>query len=283
VVQDDAHWQAHRHGGYCPVACDLTGFWRPRLQGCPTKHYCAQAGKALPAIPLGIAARIGAVGSQRLARPCLLVRAEADDPGEPALQRRLLHQTHALLAPDEALVTARGFPLAQIHAAGITRYVSRGPTNFTARRAILPTYRGKGRRPTKGLLVRPLPRTYKGRTLAATPAARCETWQGGTREAPCIVSAPYWDNLGLPDAPPDAPTFTSMVIRDPRFAEPLLLNTPLPLHGAQAQAMERDRCPVEGLPLWAKQMLGAARQFVFAPTSRQRLPELTLLAGSLLA
>jgi hypothetical protein len=283
VVQDDAHWQAHRHGGYCPVACDLTGFWRPRLQGCTTKHYCAQAGKALPAIPLGIAARIGAVGSQRLAMPCLLVRAEADDPGEPALQRRLLHQTQALLAPDEALVTDRGFPLAQIHAAGITRYVSRGPTNFTARRAILPTYRGKGRRPTKGLLVRPLPRTYKGRTLAATPADRCETWQGGTREAPCIVSAQYWDNLVLPDAPPDAPPFTCMVIRDPRFAEPLLLNTPLPLHGAQAQAMYRDRWPVEGLPLWAKQMLGAARQYVFAPTSRQRLPELTLLAGSILA
>jgi hypothetical protein len=283
VVQDDGHWQAHRHGGYCPVACDLTGFWRPRLQGCTTKHYCAQAGKALPAIPLGIAARIGAVGLQRLAMPCLLVRAEADDPGEPALQRRLLQQTHALLAPDEALVTDRGFPLAQIQAAGITRYLSRGPTNFTARRATLPAYCGKGRRPTKGALVRPLPRTYKKRTLAATPPDRRETWQGGTPEAPCIVSAQCWDNLVLPDAPPDAPTFTCMVIRDPRFAEPLLLNTPLPLSGAQAQAMYRDRWPVEGLPLWAKQMLGAARQFVFSPTSRQRLPELALLAGSILA
>src|SRR5207244_11502144 len=69
----------------------------------------------------------------------------------------------------------------------------------------------------------------------------------------------------------------------PRFAEPLLLNTPLPLSGAQAQAMYRDRWPVEGLPLWAKQMLGAARQFVFAPESRQRLPEVALLAGSILA
>jgi hypothetical protein len=38
IVQDDGAWQAHRHGGYCPVACDLVGFWRPRLQGCPTKH-----------------------------------------------------------------------------------------------------------------------------------------------------------------------------------------------------------------------------------------------------
>ena len=40
---------------------------------------------------------------------------------------------------------------------------------------------------------------------------------------------------------------------------------------------------MEGLPLWAKQMLGATRQFVFAPASCQRLPELALLAGSILA
>ena len=39
---------------------------------------------------------------------------------------------------------------------------------------------------------------------------------------------------------------------------------------------------MEGLPLTAKQMLGAARQFVFAPESRQRLPELALVAGAIL-
>ena len=283
VVQDDGRWQAHRHGGYRPVACDLVGFWRPRLHGCPTKHYCAQAGKALPAIPLGIMARIGSVGAQRLALPSLLVRTDAEEGGEAAMQRRLLHQTQTLLAPDEALVTDRGFPLAQIHAAGITQYVSRAPRNFTARRASPPAYGGKGRRPTHGLLVRPLPRTDKRRTIAATPPDRRETWQGGTREEPCLVSAQFWDHLVLPDAPPGAPTFPCVVIRDPRFDEPLGLNTPLPLTGAQAQAMYRDRWPVEGLPLWAKQMLGAARQFVFAPESRQRLPEVALLAGSILA
>jgi hypothetical protein len=32
VVQDDGHWQAHRHGDYCPVACDLVGFWRSYCQ-----------------------------------------------------------------------------------------------------------------------------------------------------------------------------------------------------------------------------------------------------------
>jgi hypothetical protein len=237
LVQDEGHWQAHRQGGYCPVACDLPGFWRPRLPGGATTHYCAQAGKALPAIPLGITARIGTVGTQRLALPCRFVRPEEGARGESALQPRLLQQPQTGLAPDEALVTDRGFPLAQLHAAGITRYVRRGATTFTARRAALPAYCGKGRRPTRGPLVRPLPRTDKGRTIAATPPDRRETWQGGTREAPCLVSAQFWDTLVLPDASPGAPTFTSVVIHDPRFTEPLLLNTPLPLSGAQAQAM----------------------------------------------
>ena len=89
LVLADGHWQAHRHRGYRPVVCALVGCWRPRLQACPTKHYCAQAGKALPAIPLGIAARVGAVGTQRLALPCRGVRLEAEEPGEPAGQRRL--------------------------------------------------------------------------------------------------------------------------------------------------------------------------------------------------
>ena len=73
-----------------------------------------------------------------------------------------------------------------------------------------------------------------------------------------------------------------MLIHDPRFDEPLRLNTVLPLTGAQLQAFYRDRWPVEGLPLTAKQMLGAVRQFVFAPESRQRLPALALVAGALL-
>ena len=60
------------------------------------------------------------------------------------------------------------------------------------------------------------------------------------------------------------------------------MNTALPLTGAQLQAFYLDRWPVEGLPLTAKQMLGAARQFVFAPERRQRQPELALVAGAIL-
>lgn len=281
-VREEEVFHAHQYGRYRPVACDLVGFFRPRLQGCPTKHYSSAAGKALPAIPVGIAARVGTVGTQRLAVPCLLVRGETTDTSEADLQTRLLQQVNERLADDEALVCDRGFPLRQLQATGIPRYVVRGPVNFTARRAALPPYKGKGRKPTRGELVRPLPRTYKDRTIAATPPDRHETWQLSARPAPVRLKAEFWDGLVLSDAQPGAPTFSTALIHDPRFAEPLLLNTSLPLTGAQLQAFYLDRWPVEGLPLTAKQRLGAARQFVFAPESRQRLPELALVAGAIL-
>ena len=48
-------------------------------------------------------------------------------------------------------------------------------------------------------------------------------------------------------------------------------------------AIYTDRWPVEQLPLRAKQMVGAHRQFVHHPASVQPLPELALLAGSILS
>lgn len=64
------------HGGrVSPSRGDATGFWRPHLQGCPTPPYHAAAGKALPAIPLGILARVGSAHGQRLGVPLALVRA----------------------------------------------------------------------------------------------------------------------------------------------------------------------------------------------------------------
>jgi hypothetical protein len=282
LIREEQAFRAHQYGGYRPVACDLVGFFRPRLRDCATKHYSSAAGKALPAISLGIAARVGTVGTQRLAVPCLLVRGESTDTSETDLQMRLLQQANEQLADDEALVCDRGFPLRQLQAAGIQRYVVRAPVNFTARRAALPAYTGKGRKPMRGALVRPLPRTYKGRTIAATPPDRRETWQLGTGPTSLWLHADFWDDLICSNAQPGAPTFSTALIHDPRFDEPLLLNTALPLTGAHLQAFYRDRWPVEGLPLTAKQMLGAARQFVFAPESRQRLPELALVAGGIL-
>lgn len=38
--------------GYHPLGGDVTASFRPRLQGCPPTHYAAEAGRALPAIPV---------------------------------------------------------------------------------------------------------------------------------------------------------------------------------------------------------------------------------------
>ena len=48
------------------------------------------AGKALPAIPLGIVARIGRVDEQRLGLPVVFTRADEADPSPSALLRKLL-------------------------------------------------------------------------------------------------------------------------------------------------------------------------------------------------
>ncbi len=278
LVQAEGRWQPHHHAGFRPVACDLVGFFRPRLQGCATTHYSSAAGKALPALSFGVAVAVGAVAEQRVPLLRLIVRADPEQPSEAALQRRLLATVADTLAPNEVLICDRGFPLAQLLTAGVAHFVVRVPQNFTARRAFLPPQRGRGRPATYGLLIRPLPRSYRGRQLAATPPDREEQWEVAGQ----TVRAEFWDHLVLPGALPGAPTFTGVVLHDPRFSQPLALAVNVPLTGAALQACYRDRWPVEQLPLAAKQILGAHRQFVFATESCQRLPELAFLAGSML-
>ena len=279
TVQAEGRWQAHAHGGYRPVAVDVTGFWRPRLRACPTTHYHSATGKALPAIPLGLIARAGSVGSRRLALPLAFVRVDARDPSPGAHQRRLVREAVRQCAAEDVLVLGGGFGIALLQEAGATRYVVRVAKNATFRRATPPLYCGRGRPATRGAVVRPLPRSYQGRHLPATPPDRVETWQEGQR----LLRAEVWPDLVRPDADAASPSFTVVAIHDPRHREPLLLATPLPLPSRTVRDCYRDRWPVEQLPLAAKQMLGAARQFVHAPETCQRLPELALLAGAVLS
>jgi hypothetical protein len=278
MVVTDGRWQAHRYEGYQPVAVDVTGFFRPRLHDCPTTHYDGRAGKALPAIPVGIVARTGSVAGQRLGLPLVLVRADPADPSVAAHQRRLLAQAVAVMTAHDTLVLDRGFGVRHLQAAGATRYVVRLAKNFTARRAQPPAYAGRGRPPTRGDLVRPLARTVKGRTLAARPPDQVETWL----EEGVVLRATVWEHLVLPDAGPGSPTFRVVAIHDPRHREPLLVASPLVVSARTLRDLYADRWPVEQLPLAAKQLIGAGRQFVSAPEPCQRLPELALLAGSIL-
>jgi hypothetical protein len=271
-------WRAHEYEGYRPVAVDVTGFWRPRLQGCATSHYDGRAGKALPAIPVGIVARVGSVGTQRLGLPLVLVRADEADPSTAAHERALVRAAVQALVDDDTLVLDAGFEIRQLQAAGATRYVVRAAKNVTGRRVDLPAYAGRGRPRTRGELIRPLARTYRGRELAATPPDHGVTWQEGD----AVIRADWWDDLVLPDVPLDSPTFRLIVIHDPRWTEPLVLATTLAISARALRDLYLDRWPVEQLPLAAKQMLGAARAFVSAPETCQRLPELALLAGSIL-
>ena len=277
-VEQASAWLAHEHEGYRPVAVDVTGFWRPRLQGLATSHYHGPAGKALPAIPVGMVARIGSVGTQRLGLPLALVRADTADPSTAAHERALLQAAVQATTDRDVLVLDAGFEIRQLQEAKATRYVVRAAKNVTGRRATRPAYPGRGRPGWRGELIRPLARTYRDRTLAATPPDHATTWQEGD----AIVRAEWWDDLVLPDLPQDRSTFRLVVIHDSRWTEPLVLATTLPSSPRALRDLYLDRWPVEQLPLAAKQMLGAARAFVSAPETCQRLPELTLLAGSIL-
>ena len=278
VVEQASRWRAHEHEGYRPVAVDLTGFWRPRLRGCPTTHYDSRAGKVLPAIPIGLVARVGSVGGQRLALPLAFVRADRADPSEAAQARALVQAAVALLGAGDALVLDAGFGVRLLQEVGATRYVVREAKNVTARRAQLPAYPGRGRPATRGALVRPLARTYRRRLLPATAPDRVTTWQ----ESEAVIRAEERDDLVRPDAVPGSATFRIVAIHDPRWAEPLLLASPLTVSARALRDLYLDRWPVEQVPLAAKQMLGAGRQFVSAPETCQRLPELALLAGAIL-
>jgi hypothetical protein len=157
----------------------------------------------------------------------------------------------------------------------------RGPKNFTARRNYLPIYPGQGRHAEYGEVVRPLARLSNGKTIPATPPDAVLEW----REGEHTLQALLFNDLVASEATPGSPSFRCVVIIDPRYREPLVLVTNLPVSvSAQAvRCLYRDRWPVEQMPLAAKQMLGAARWFVFASQSRTRLPQLALLAGNVLS
>ena len=154
-------WQEHQHDGYRSKAVDLTAYWRPTLRGLQTKHYYPPAGKALPAVVLGIIARVGSVNGQRVAVITDLVRADPDDSSESSLQTLVLQQTAETLGEDEMPVFDAGFKVRELQTADLPRYLVRLAVNFTARRNVLPSYKGRGCRPKYGKLVRPLAR--KGR------------------------------------------------------------------------------------------------------------------------
>jgi hypothetical protein len=88
----------------------------------------------------------------------------------------------------------------------------------------------------------------------------------------------------IPECRPSAgnKTFTVVAVYDSRFENPWLLAYPFQLSGADFWGCYQDRWPIEQLPLAAKRVVGAHRQFVFDKQSCYHLPELSSLTGSML-
>lgn len=280
-VEGLPEWKRHEYEGYKPVVADVTAFWRPTLKNCPSQHYHPAAGRALPAILFGVVGQVGEINGQRMALPQAFERVPATDPSEVRLWCEILKNIHKTLAADEIVVVDAGVKVRDLQEARLERYIVRLAHNFTARRNVRPEYCRKGRKPVYGELIRPLARKYKDKVLAATMPDETQSWDEDRR----TIRAEIWRNLVLPDCAPDAHnlTFDVYAIHDPNFDTPWLLATPVILKPISVRNMYQDRWPVEQIPLSAKQMIGSHRQFVHAEETIQRLPELALLAGSILS
>ena len=132
----------------------------------------------------------------------------AGHPSPQALLRHLVRATVPLLEEAEVLGCDREFGVRLLQEEGDARYGVRLPKHFTARRASPPPYQQRGRPPTRGKIVRPLPRQRAGRFYPATSPDELVFWTEGRQ----TLRAEVWRDLVLPDAPAGSPTFSVLAI-----------------------------------------------------------------------
>jgi hypothetical protein len=278
-VASQNQWRARRHEHYRVLSVDITGFWRPQLQGWLGKHYHHLAQKALPAVVVGVMIISGQVGSHRIPLLKRLVRCQATK-GKAEFRRQLLKEAATYAAEDMVIVVDAEFGVTELQTSGVSHYVVRLATNITARRKQKPIYAGKGRPAKYGDKVRPLARQWKDRQIPATTPDQQSYFDYQGR----CIQVSFWHDLVSTDtaADEDAQSFSIFVYEDPLYKHPLLLATDLHCAPPTAYLIYRDRWPVEQAPLAAKQMIGLHRHFVFAPEVCFRLPELGLVAGAIL-
>jgi len=279
-VQNQSQWRPQVYEGYRPLAVDMTTFWRLQLKGWLGKYFNGLANRMLRGVGFGLVAEVGRVEGQRIPLLRKVIRAHPKDLSEAKLKKMLLEWVGRNLADDEVALFDAGAHITDMQAASVKRYVIRLASNCTARRNERPTYSGKGRPPEYGKRVRPLKRRWKKRTIAATKPDFSTSFEHEQR----TIQVLGWSELVTVDRKPhpENETFSILVFVDPLYQQPLVLGTNVSLQPATAFQLYLDRWPVEQIPLAAKQMLGLHRQFVFAPESCQRLPELALLVGNIL-
>jgi len=278
-VKSEEKWTPVAYGGYKVKALDLTAYWRLRLQIAQSKHYDSTAGKALKAVVFGLIGEVGRVGEQRVTLLTDLLRADLDNPSETDLEKELLKRVAEGLKEDEIVAIDAGLKLKALFEAELDAFVLRLPKNFTARRNYLPE--DKGGRPSEyGDVIRPLARSYNGNIIEATVPDRTEVFE----EAGIEIRVEYWDGVVLRDQKVSEENilFWVVAVHSPLYDAPWLFAIPFPMNGKDVACIYKNRWPIEQPPLASKQMIGAHRQFVSSEKSSYRLPELSLLAGSIL-
>ena len=280
-VASQNEWQANRYAGLQVLSIDITGFWRPRLKGWLGKHYSSVAGRALPAVALGVMTLSGRIQEKRIPLLQAIKRCKPESSESDFRVELLKAAEKRGQSASEVKVLDAGFYLAEIHMAKLKQYVVRLASNCTACRNQLPDYQGRGRRPEYGETVRPLARTRKEKTIAATTPDQTSQFDYQGRRIQ--VSSWFGVVTSQTKVNDQAPTYSIHLLDDPAYTDPLILATDL-LHISPEQTylIYKDRWPVEHPPLAAKQMIGLHRQFVFAKEAVFRLPELALLVGNVL-
>jgi hypothetical protein len=279
-VAQENEWRENRYEGLRVVSIDLTGFSRPRLQGWAGKHYHSLMGKAMPAVVFGVITISGHVQEKRWPLLHRIIRCQPEQE-KKEYQAEVLRQAALLDQPGEVNPLDAGFKLSELAAADLKGFVLRMQVNCTARRDQLSAYKGKGRTPEYGKIVRPLERKGKKGMIAATKPDHTAEFEYEER----TIKVAFWHNLVSSETKVVDATqiFSIYVFHDPHYTKPLILATDLELMPKTVFLIYRDRWPVEHPPLAAKQMIGLHRQFVFAREACFRLPELALLVGNILA
>ena len=277
LIRQEQQAQRIPIGGWKPVLIDWVGFFRPRLAECSSKHYDSVAGKALPAIELGIKA-------QRSCRRVATVMQIQDRTIPVLVELNRCGDTLSLLklaqtkqGNNDVIVADRQVKISHLQEAGIHHFVVRAQQNLSAHQSEVPLVEpGKrGRKPTKGRIVRPLARCYKGKVLMATLADREETFVENGR----TMKARWFDKIVIAGC---SLVVSCLVIKDLRYNKEWVLLTDLCNATAETvYGLYRSRWKIEQLPLTGKQILGGHRSFVHATTSHYRLPEICLLCASL--
>lgn len=285
-VEAAGRWQPLVIEGYRVKAGDLSAVFRPRLQACPSQHYHPIAEKAVRAVEVGICVDVGRVEQQIVPLPALIVEpvltlSTEERSSTAQLKDQLIAAIGEKQQADEVYLFDPEFTPAELLAAGIQHFVARLAVNCVARRNELPPYPGHGRPSEYGEKVRPLARKHKDKLIPATPWDEQYTWTEGNR----ILTIQLWHNLvcTTQKVAADAPTFSIAVIHDPRYNQPWLLASTIPLSHQAWPAIYRFRWTVERPPLIAKQLLGSHRQFVHSIDVGARLFALSLLVASMLA